>query len=57
MEAFPFLMCLKLATENDDESLDQQVFRKKMHTEQLFNAESYHHVAQMMGVLNTLATS
>jgi hypothetical protein len=37
-------------------SLAHQVYRKKTHTEQYLHAESHHHPAQKLGVLNTLAT-
>ena len=43
-------------TRNDDGSLAHQVQRKKTHTHKYIHVDSHHHLAQNIGILNTLAT-
>ena len=51
---FPFLDVP--ITKKEDGSLAHQVYRKKTHTDKYIHADSHHHPAQKIGVLNTLAT-
>ena len=39
----------------EDGSIGHKVFRKSTHTENYLHADSHHHPAQKLGVLNTLA--
>lgn len=50
----PFLDIL--IKRNQDGTISHQVYRKKTHTEHYLHANSHHHPAQKLGVLNTLAT-
>ena len=51
--SIPFLDVL--VTRKDDGILGHQVFRKKTHIDNYLHAESYHHLNQNFGVLDTLA--
>lgn len=50
----PFLDILLIR--NKDGSIGHKVFRKKAHTDNYLHADSHHHPAQKMGVLQTLFT-
>lgn len=49
----PFLDIL--IKRNKDGAISHQVYRKKTHTEHYLHANSHHHPAQKLGILNTLA--
>ena len=51
--SIPFLDILIMR--RDDGSIGHKVFRKSSHTENYLHADSHHHPAQKLGVLNTLA--
>ena len=45
-----------LTTKKQDGSLAHQVYREKTHTDIYLHANSHHHPAQKIGIINTLAT-
>ena len=52
--SIPFLDVL--VYKKPDGSLGHKVFRKKTHTDSYLEADSHHHPAQKLGIINTLAT-
>lgn len=52
--SLPFLDIL--LSRNDNGSFSHRVYHKKTHTEQYLHANSHHFLAQILSVLNTLAT-
>ena len=52
-ESIPFLDLL--IYKRLDGSLGHKVFRKKTHTDNYLDADSHHHPAQKLGIINTLA--
>lgn len=52
--SIPFLDVL--IKRKEDVSLGHKVYRKKTHTENYLHANSHHHPAHKLGVLNTLTT-
>ena len=53
-ESIPFLDVL--VYRKLDGSLGHKVFRKKTHTDSYLDADSHHHPAQKLGIINTLET-
>ena len=54
-KSIPFLDVLIYKRLN--RSLGHKVFRKKSHTDSYLDADSHHHPAQKLGIINTLAIS
>ena len=52
--SIPFLDIL--ISKRNDGTLSHQVHRKKTHTDRYLHAKSHHHLAQKIGVINTLVT-